>query len=32
MLNIEKFNTMLQSFMDLPELEQLLEMVKSETD
>ena len=32
LLNLEKFNALLQAFMDLPELEQLLEMVKDETD
>ena len=31
-MNIEKFNSLLQAFMDLPELEQLTSMVENEAD
>ena len=32
LLNLERFNMLLQAFMDLPDIEQLLEMVREETD
>ena len=32
LLNIEKFNSLLQAFMELPEIEQVMEMVKNEAD
>ena len=31
-MNIEKFNSLLQAFMELPEIEQIMEMVKNEAD
>ena len=32
LMNIEKFNSLLQAFMDLPEIEQVMDMVKDEPD
>lgn len=32
LLNLERFNTLLQNFMDLPEIEKLIEMVSQEPD